>query len=66
MMVIIDEISFPNKKDISNMNSKLWKLKQKPSKLFGGIDVIFCGDLCQLEPVGPNKLRLYAENAPEF
>ena len=65
-MVIIDEISFASKKDISMINTKLAKLKQQHFLRYGGVNVVFCGDFRQLEPVGANKLPIYAENVPEF
>jgi PIF1-like helicase len=65
-MVIIDEISFASKHEISLMNKHLRKLKQKHNLRYGGIHIIFCGDLRQLEPVGPNKKAIYDDNVPEF
>jgi PIF1-like helicase len=65
-MVIIDEISFASKLEISLMNKHLRKLKQQLHLRYGGINVIFCGDLRQLEPVGPNKKAIYDDNIPEF
>jgi Helitron helicase-like domain at N-terminus/PIF1-like helicase len=65
-MVIIDEISFASKADITLINSKLGKLKQKPYQRFGGVNLVFCGDFRQLEPVGANKRPIYCDNVPEF
>lgn len=65
-MIIIDEVSFAHKHDITMINSKLCKLKQQPFQRYGGIHVVFCGDFRQLEPVGANKKPIYSDNVPEF
>jgi PIF1-like helicase len=65
-LVIIDEISFASKQDIVMINSKLAKLKQQHFLRYGGINIIFCGDFRQLEPVGANKLPIYDENVHQF
>jgi PIF1-like helicase len=64
-MVIIDEVSFADKADIIKMESHLCKLKQTAKK-YGGVNVVFCGDFCQLEPVGFRKKPLYEDNVPQF
>jgi PIF1-like helicase/Helitron helicase-like domain at N-terminus len=65
-LLIIDEISFASKQDIVAINDKLKVLKQCSYKIFGGINVIFCGDFRQLEPVGNAKKPLYEDELPLF
>lgn len=65
-MVIIDEISFADKHDIAKIQNQLCRLKQQNFLRYGGINIIFSGDLRQLEPVGRNKKPLYDDNTPEF
>jgi PIF1-like helicase/Helitron helicase-like domain at N-terminus len=65
-LVIIDEISFASKQDIVAINDKLKVLKQCSYKTYGGINVIFCGDFRQLEPVGYSKKPSYEEEVPLF
>ena len=48
--MIVDEISFATNKIIQKINKQLCRLKN-PLLPFGGINVIFCGDLRQLEPI---------------
>lgn len=42
------------------------QLKQQLHKKFGGIHIVFAGDMRQLEPVGRYKKPIYSENVPEF
>ena len=65
-MVIIDEISFATNDDIKLVHIRLNQLKEKFGALFGGMPVIFSGDLRQLEPVGKYKKPIYAECLPYF
>jgi PIF1-like helicase len=65
-MVIIDEISFACRSDLVNIHQKLCALKENIHSMYGGVHIIFSGDLRQLEPVGANKLPIYAEHVPEF
>jgi PIF1-like helicase len=65
-MVIIDEISFASKQDISTMHRQLSRLKQKIHSCYGGINIVFSGDFRQLEPVGQFKKPIYADSVPEF
>ena len=50
-LLIIDEISFASKEDLQKIARRVRFLKDVPNMTFGGIDVILCGDLRQLEPV---------------
>ena len=61
-LLIIDEISFANNAEIEKMNTNLCDLKNNYFVPFGGINVIFCGDLRQLEPVAGKPLYMNHEN----
>ena len=52
--LIVDEVSMMSKRlfDILNIVGKT--VRNSPSRPFGGIQVIFCGDFYQLPPVGVN------------
>ena len=65
-MVIIDEISFASASQLQLISQRLKYLKQKRHLLFGGIHVIFAGDLCQLEPVASAGEVLHKEERAEF
>lgn len=65
-LLIIDGISFADKKDFAKLHRQLRKLKQQLHKPYGGLNIIFAGDLRQLEPVGKGKKAVYKENCPEF
>ena len=54
-LVIIDEISFADKHDFDKIDNNLRILKQNQNKPFGGINIVFSGDMRQLEPVGADK-----------
>lgn len=62
-LVVIDEISFATNKIVKKMNEKLRLLKNKQLP-FGGIHVIFCGDLRQLEPIDGDPLYKHHETKP--
>ena len=61
-LLIIDEISFVSKSDFQIMHKQLGKLKQDINMKFGDLNIIFSGDLRQLEPVGRGKLPIYKDN----
>ncbi len=63
-MIFIDEISFAGKADIVKINTNLQALKGALYKNYGGINIIFSGDMRQLEPIG--KKPLYDEQVPQF
>jgi hypothetical protein len=65
-LLIIDEISFASKDEIRMLHKKLRRLKQQLDMKFGGLNVVFVGDMRQLEPVGRYKKPIYAEDVPEF
>ena len=55
-LLIIDEVSFMNTKDVEKLDERLQQLRQKYTVLFGGIHILFCGDFRQLEPIAGNPL----------
>ena len=65
-MVLIDEISFADKQDFIKIDKHLRILKQNSDQPYGGIDIIFSGDLRQLEPVGEGKKAIYDSNCAQF
>ena len=65
-MIIIDEISFASKSDLQKLHTKLIELKQNTDEYYGGIHIIFSGDMRQLEPVGNGKKNLHSEDVPHF
>jgi ATP-dependent DNA helicase PIF1 len=50
-LLIIDEVSFMSVQEVELLDEKLRTLMQRHNSLYGGINVIFCGDFRQLEPV---------------
>jgi hypothetical protein len=52
-MILIDEISFCQAKELEQLDRSLKHVKEEPNLTFGGVHVIFCGDFHQLPPVGP-------------
>jgi hypothetical protein len=65
-LLIIDEISFASKNEIQLLHKQLNQLKQQMHVKFGGINIVFVGDMRQLEPVGSFKKPIYADDVPEF
>jgi hypothetical protein len=65
-LLIIDEISFASRDELQMLHKKLRRLKQQLDLKFGGIDIVFVGDMRQLEPVGHHKKPIYLDNVPEF
>jgi hypothetical protein len=70
-LLIIDEISFASKEDFVELHNKLRQLKQCLHLPYGGLHIIFAGDMRQLEPVGTGKKGqgkkpVYTEDCPEF
>jgi hypothetical protein len=65
-LLIIDEISFADKYVIQTIHKNIRRLKQQLNLKYGGIDIVFAGDMRQLDPVGGNKKALYKDNVPEF
>lgn len=65
-MLIIDEISFASKANFSKLHENLRRLKQKMHLPYGGVHMVFSGDMRQLEPVGKYTEAIYNEDCPEF
>ena len=65
-LLIIDEVSFASKEDFAELHRKIRRLKQCLHLPYGGLDIIFSGDMRQLEPVGKSKKPVYSEDCPEF
>lgn len=63
-MVIIDEISFAKKEDFEKIENHLRILKENKFENYGGVNVVFSGDLRQLEPVKANAI--YEVECPQF
>ena len=55
-LLIIDEISFASKSFIEKLNKRLGQLLQNPGSKFGGIHILFVGDMSQLDPVGQKAM----------
>jgi hypothetical protein len=65
-LLIIDEISFASKEEFQKLHERLKHLKQNLGYNYGGLNVIFSGDMRQLEPVGAGKKPIYNDHCPEF
>ena len=50
-MLLIDEISLVGSTFLRYLDKRLHDIMQFPTKYFGNIDTIFCGDLYQALPV---------------
>jgi ATP-dependent DNA helicase PIF1 len=50
-ILVVDEISMMSSKYLAVLN-RLGQRIRKNNRPFGGIQVIFCGDFCQLSPIG--------------
>ena len=50
-LLLIDEVSMLDCNGLYNINKKLQQLKD-PKRLFGGIHIVFCGDLFQIAAIG--------------
>jgi PIF1-like helicase len=55
-LLIIDEISFASKSFLERLNKCLGQLLQNVNGKFGGIHILFVGDMSQLDPVGQRPL----------
>jgi len=61
-LLIIDEISFMGISDLKKLDSRLVKLMgNEYGHLFGGCNIVFCGDFSQLEPVSKKDEPIYVE-----
>ncbi|EDO16616.1 hypothetical protein Kpol_520p39 [Vanderwaltozyma polyspora DSM 70294] len=61
-VLIIDEISMIDSKLLDNLNLIAQNIRKNRS-IFGGIQLIFCGDFFQLPPVSTNGITKYAFEA---
>jgi hypothetical protein len=64
-LLIIDEISFMSVTKLVSLNRVLKKLRENYVEIYGGINVFFCGDFKQLEPVGNSDLPIYKATGAE-
>ena len=60
-LLIVDEVSFLNESELEALHKRLNLLTETNdlTKPYGNLNVCFCGDFCQLEPVGAGTLALY-------
>ena len=65
-MLTVDKISFASKDKIVELHKKLCCLKNCFHSPCGGLNIMFAGDMHQLEPVGEKKKPLHMKNCPEF
>lgn len=65
-ILVIEEISFSDVKTLAKIDSNIRILKNKRDKMFGGIIVVFSGDLWQLPPVMNSKNSLYSAPSPKW
>lgn len=56
-VLIIDEISMMNKQLFNILDHTARILRRSESQFFGGIQLVLCGDFCQLPPVEKDKKR---------
>jgi hypothetical protein len=61
-ILVIDEVSYLSMKDLENLDKKMRRLKKQPGLLYGGVSIVFAGDLHQLEPVGGADPVYYTYN----
>lgn len=50
-VLIVDEVSYFSKNDLETLERKLRRLKRRGDVEYGGVHMVFAGDLRQLEPV---------------
>jgi PIF1-like helicase len=65
-LLIIDEISFASKHEFKKLHENLRHLRQSLNLPYGGLNIVFAGDMRQLEPVGNDKKPIYNQDCPEF
>ena len=65
-LVVIDEISFASASVFKKVHERLRILKQCLHLPYGGLDIIFSGDLRQLEPIGGDAYPIYQVPCMEF
>ena len=57
--MIIDEVSMLSCQTIVALNAQLMKIKNRPSSIFGGVNIIFFGDFLQFPAVSRLDLYIY-------
>ena len=65
-MVIVDKVSFMSCKMIDIFEGRCKSFKDAPNLNYGGLDIVFVGDLHQLEPCKGGWGRLYDSFTPEW
>jgi hypothetical protein len=65
VFLIIDEISFMSVTKLASLNRVLKKLGENYIETYGGINVVFCGDFRQFEPVGNSDFPIYKVTGAE-
>ena len=65
-MVIIDEVSFMSESDVKLIEKNLKILKDEHNQPYGGLNIIFVGDMKQLEPHRKSGELLYEKHIPVF
>jgi hypothetical protein len=50
-ILVVDEVSYFSKTDLETLDRKLRRLKRRGDAEYGGVHIVFAGDLRQLEPV---------------
>jgi hypothetical protein len=50
-MMILDEVSMAGCQSVGRLDERLQQLKEQPNVPFGGVHMVFLGDLAQLKPV---------------
>ena len=56
-LLIIDEVSMMQVSLLVLLNTRLRQLKARMNKIFGGIHIVFSGDVYQLPPVGTSRIE---------
>lgn len=65
-LLIVDEISFGDARDIEKLHSNCIQLLQNHYAEYGGLNIVFAGDYSQLKPVGQGKKPIYNDYCPAF
>ena len=60
-VVVADEISFADCPDLQKLDKCARKLKRRPDKMYGGVHLVFSGDIHQLWPVKNGRKPVYYE-----
>ena len=65
-LLIVDECSFASASDFEKMQEHLKILMGNHFDKYGGINIVFAGDFCQLEPVQKEPVYKDGKRCPEF